>query len=200
MKSLPEVKLGLVIIWSNFGFIYPYLSPKYHFGTYLALLNYIYLYLAVFRLNYPYLGIFALNSPVPYSPYIYMHSSIETAPPCKILEQSDHYSSSANAVLCLSSHWQFLHVPCHALPLYTNFKQSDNCLCRGGSRKLWVGGLSLSKQGQSPWSRDEVPSGGWVSTMVYRWLYTYRIWRSKRTCLNKRTPLPMRKVKKMLKI
>ena len=46
-------------------------------------------------LNYPYLGIFAFN----YTDFticaiftLYMHSSIETTPPCKMLEQSDHYS------------------------------------------------------------------------------------------------------------
>ena len=51
--------------------------------------------MAVFRLNYPYLGIFALNSPDFTTCAIftlYMHSSIETAPPCKILEQSYQYS------------------------------------------------------------------------------------------------------------
>ena len=32
---------------------------------------------------------------------------------------------------------------------------------RGGSRKLWVGGVQfVCNQGRSPWSRDEVPSGG----------------------------------------
>ena len=51
--------------------------------------------MAVFRLIYPYLGIFALNTPdftICAIFTLYMHSSIETAPPCKILEQSDHYS------------------------------------------------------------------------------------------------------------
>ena len=77
----------------------------------------IYLYLAVFRLNYPSLGIFALNCPdvtICAIFTLYIHSSIETAPLCKILEQSDHYSwryciskiwgiqvSSANAVWVL---------------------------------------------------------------------------------------------------
>ena len=44
------------------------------------------------------------------------------------------------------------------LPIY----YASTTTFRGGSRKLWVGGSSLSKQGRSPWSRDEVPSGGWV--------------------------------------
>ena len=50
----------------QFGFIYPYWTPKYHFCPYLAnvpIFTTIYLYLAVFSLNYPYLGIFALNCP-----------------------------------------------------------------------------------------------------------------------------------------
>ena len=66
--------------------------------------------------NYPYLGVFALNCPdftICAIFTLYMHSSIETAPLCKILEQSDHYSwrywgniwgiqvSSANAVWVL---------------------------------------------------------------------------------------------------
>ena len=76
----------------------------------------MYLYLAVFRLNYPYLGMFALNCPdfTICAIFTLYNSSIETAPLCKILEQSDHYSwryciskiwaiqmSSANAVLVL---------------------------------------------------------------------------------------------------
>ena len=53
----------------------------------------MYLYLAIFRLYYPYLGIFALNSPnftICAIFTLYMHSSIETALPCKILQHSDH--------------------------------------------------------------------------------------------------------------
>ena len=57
----------------------------------LSIFSLTYLYLAVFRLNYPYLGIIALNCP-DFIFTLYMHSSIETAPLCKILEQSDHYS------------------------------------------------------------------------------------------------------------
>ena len=66
MKSWPKVKLGQVIICPNsheklakieirssyylaqFGFVYPYLAPKYHFGPYLALLTYIFQYLPIF--------------------------------------------------------------------------------------------------------------------------------------------------------
>ena len=81
----------------QFGLIYPYLAPKYHFCPYLALRIFttIYLYLTIFRLNYPDLGIFALNCPdftICAIFTLYMHSSIETALLCKILEQSDHYS------------------------------------------------------------------------------------------------------------
>ena len=50
MKSGPNVKLGSYYLL-QFGFIYPYLAPKYHLCPYLALLTYIYHYLAVFRLN-----------------------------------------------------------------------------------------------------------------------------------------------------
>ena len=32
----------------QYGFIYPYLAPKYQFGPYLALLTYIYNYLSIF--------------------------------------------------------------------------------------------------------------------------------------------------------
>ena len=65
---------------------------------------------------------------------IYMHSSIETAPPCKILEQSDHYSWR----YCISKIWgiqdsvisecslgvnlvidNFFDVASDSLPLYT---------------------------------------------------------------------------------
>ena len=37
-----------VILGAQFGFVYPYLVPKYHFGPYLALLTYIYHYLPIF--------------------------------------------------------------------------------------------------------------------------------------------------------
>ena len=58
----------------QFGFIYPYLAPKYRFSPYLALLTYIYLYLSVFRLICAYLPLIALILPyVPYSPYICFH-------------------------------------------------------------------------------------------------------------------------------
>ena len=88
----------------QFGFIYPYLAPKYTFCPYLALLTYIYLYVAVFGLNYPYLGIFALNCPdftICAIFTLYIHSSIETAHLCKILEQSDYYSP----IYCISKIW-----------------------------------------------------------------------------------------------
>ena len=77
------------------GFIYPDLAPKYNCCPYLALFTYIYLYVAVFRLNYPYLVIFALSCTditICAIFTLYMHSSIETALLCTILEQSDHYS------------------------------------------------------------------------------------------------------------
>ena len=62
------------------------------------------MYVAVFRLTYPYLGIFSLNCPdftmcIIFT--LYTYSSIETAPLCKILEQSDHYSWR----YCISKIW-----------------------------------------------------------------------------------------------
>ena len=47
MKSWPQFKLGRYYL-VQFGFIYPYLAQKYHFGPYLTLLNYIYHYLHIF--------------------------------------------------------------------------------------------------------------------------------------------------------
>ena len=81
------------------------------------------------------MGIFALNSPdftICAIFTLYMHSSIETAPPCKILEQSDHYSwryciskiwgvqvSSANAVLIVNLVIDnFFDVASYTLPPY----------------------------------------------------------------------------------
>ena len=85
MKSWPKVKLGGYYLL-QFGFIYTYLAP-YHFCPYLALLTYIWLYLGFITLIWAYLPLIALILPnMPYSLYIYMHYSIETAPLCKILE------------------------------------------------------------------------------------------------------------------
>ena len=85
----------------------------------------IYLCLAVFRLNYPYLGVFALNCPdftICAIFTLYMHSSIETAPLCKTLEQLDHYSWR----YCISKIWGIQD----SSPLYKIWKQSDHYLWR----------------------------------------------------------------------
>ena len=42
MLTKSEIRLGYYML--QFGFIYPYLAPKYHFGPYLALLTFIYHY------------------------------------------------------------------------------------------------------------------------------------------------------------
>ena len=66
---------------------------------YLPLLTYIWLYLGLITLIWAYLPLITPILPcVPYSPYIYMHSSIEIA---QILEQSDHYSWR----YCISKIW-----------------------------------------------------------------------------------------------
>ena len=65
MLTKYEIRLSYYLL--QFGFIYPYLAPKYHFRlymhipTYLPTLTAIYLYLALFSLNYSFLVIFALN-------------------------------------------------------------------------------------------------------------------------------------------
>ena len=85
MKSWPKVKLGYYLL--QFGLIYPYLAPKYH----LSIFSLTYLYLPLFTYIWLYLGLIALILPyVPYSPKNMYYA--ETAPLCKILEQSDHYS------------------------------------------------------------------------------------------------------------
>ena len=77
----------------QFGFIYPYLAPKYHVCPYLALLTYIYYYLHI----HVYVALLTfIWSDLPWFDQIaiftiYMYSSIETAPLCTILEQSDNY-------------------------------------------------------------------------------------------------------------
>ena len=53
MKSLPKVKLGKVIMFPLFGFIYSYFAPIYHFGTDLALFIYIFQHLPLFGYIYP---------------------------------------------------------------------------------------------------------------------------------------------------
>ena len=95
-EKLTKSEIRSSYYFLQFDFIYPYLAAKYHFCQYLALpiFTTIYLYLAVFLLNYLYLGIFALNCPdftICAIFTLFMYPSIETAPLCKILEQSDHY-------------------------------------------------------------------------------------------------------------
>ena len=71
--------------------IWPYLALFTYISPYLPIFTTIYQNLAVFRLNCPYLGIFALNFPdftICARFTLYMYSSIETAPLCKILECS----------------------------------------------------------------------------------------------------------------
>ena len=85
------------LLFAPIRFYLPLFGPKI---PVLSIFSLTYLYLAVFRLNYPYLGIFALNCPdftICALFTLYMYSSIETAPLCKIVEQSDHYS------------WRYLH-------------------------------------------------------------------------------------------
>ena len=98
--------LGLItLIWAylpSIALILPYLplfDPKIPLLSifsltylYLPLFTYIWLYLGLITLIWAYLSLIALILPyVPYSPYIYVFF-IETAPLCKILEQSDQYS------------------------------------------------------------------------------------------------------------
>ena len=95
----------LVIICSNLVLytpIWPQITILSICKPYLPIFTTICLYLAIFRLNYPYFGIFALIAIV----NLYMYSSIKTAPLCKILEQSDHYSWR----YCISKTWGY---KCH---------------------------------------------------------------------------------------
>ena len=147
MKSWPKVKLGHVIICSNLvlsNLIWPQNT--------IFVLTYIYLYLAVFRHNYPYLSIFALNCPdftICAIFTLYMYSSIETAPLCNILEQSDHYSCR----YCISKTLG-IQKCCHECSLGVNlvidtffvsdtshlykiWKQSDHYLSRYCILKIW---------------------------------------------------------------
>ena len=79
MKSWPKVKLGKVIICSNFV-LSPLFGPKIQFLSlfslpyiYLPLFTYIWLYLGLMTLIWSYLSFIALILPyVPYSPYICM--------------------------------------------------------------------------------------------------------------------------------
>ena len=138
--DLAHRKSSLVIICPNSNLvlstlIWPQNTILVHIQPYLPIFTTIYLHLAIFRLNYPYLGIFALNSPdftICATIFtLYMHSSIETAPPCKMLEQSDHYSwryciskiwgiqvSSANAVWVLIQSLTNFFVASGTSPLY----------------------------------------------------------------------------------
>ena len=74
MQSWPNMKcLGRYYLLL-FGFIYPYLPPKYNFCSYLALLTYIYHYLPMFGLAlitliWSYVPLIDMIWPnVPYSP------------------------------------------------------------------------------------------------------------------------------------
>ena len=106
---------------------------------------------------------------------LYMNSSIETAPPCKILEQSVHYwwryciskiwgiqVSSANAVWLLI----FFYVASDTLPLYKIWKQSDYLIWRYCILKIW--GIQVSFGSECSCSshrrvsnfNSKVPQGG----------------------------------------
>ena len=87
---------------------------------------------------------------------LYMHSSMETAPLCKILEQSDQYSweilhfedlgdtsvvseCSLGVNLVIDN---FFYVAADSSPLYKIWKQSDHYLWRYRSLKIW--GIQVS--------------------------------------------------------
>ena len=106
MKSWPKVKLGHVIICSNLvvsTLIWPQNIISVHISPYLPLFTTIYLYLALLPLyghiNYPNLTICAIFT-------LHLYSSIETAPLCKMLEQSDNYSWR----YCISKTWGLQNV------------------------------------------------------------------------------------------
>ena len=139
----------------QFGFINAYLAPKNTICVpYLAL---FFLYLPLFTYIWAYLPLIALILQyVPYSPYICILLSTETAPLCKILEQSDHYSWR----YCISKIWgdtsvisecslgvnlvidNFLYVVSDTSPLYKIWKQSDHYLWRYCILKIW--GIQVS--------------------------------------------------------
>ena len=80
-------------IWSLFAPIYIKSWAKLKFWLYLGLITIIWAYLPLIALILPYIcAIFTL----------YIHSSIETVPLCKIVEQSDHYSTWR---YCISKIW-----------------------------------------------------------------------------------------------
>ena len=57
------MKLGKVIMFPLFGFIYSYFAPIYNFGPDLALFIYIFQYLDLFTYIYPYLHLFGYVYP-----------------------------------------------------------------------------------------------------------------------------------------
>ena len=87
----------------QFGFIYPYLTPKYHCCPYLAIFTYLWPYLALIILILAYLLLIALI--LPYVQYAYM-SSFRTIGPLFIdilhfQDLEDTKVSSTNAVWML---------------------------------------------------------------------------------------------------
>ena len=157
MKSWPKVIICYNLVLSIL--IWP---QKYHFCPYLGLLNCIYHYWTIF---WRYLGLISLIWA--YLPFncpdfticaictLYIYSSIEIAPLCKILEQSDHYSWR----YCISKNWGLQKcrhecslgvnpvidnsdVASDNSPLYQIWKQSDYYLWRYCILKIW--GIQVS--------------------------------------------------------
>ena len=98
------MKLGRYYLL-QFGFLYHYLAPKIQF---LSIFSFTYLHLPI---NWPDLNICAIFN-------LDMYYSIEAAPLCQILEQSDNYSwreCSLGVYLVIDN---YLYVPSNALPLY----------------------------------------------------------------------------------
>ena len=94
-EKLTESEIRSSYYLLQFNFIYPYLATKYHFCPYFT---YIWSYLGIITLIWAYLPLIAQI--LPYVPYC-MYYFIKTTPPCKILEQSDHYSLR----YCISKNW-----------------------------------------------------------------------------------------------
>ena len=136
------MKLGQIIICSNLVYL-PLFGPKIPclsiFSiTYLHLTLFIYIWpnIAFITLIWSYLPLIVLiGQHVPYSPPD-RHSSIETAPLCTMLEQSDNYSwrycISKNwgikkvlpwmQFICLSSQWQLFVYTFWCYTHVANFK------------------------------------------------------------------------------
>ena len=156
------VKLNRIIIYSNLVLstvIWPQNTIFVHTYLYLPLLTYIWLYFGLITLIQEYLPLIALILPYIYHIYIcaiftlHMYSSIETAPLCKLLEQSDHYSwryyisKNWGIQKCRHEHSlgvnlviDIFYAVSDTSPLYKIGKQSDHylsCLWRYCILKIW---------------------------------------------------------------